>query len=570
MSTICGLLKYNIPIAFPWVLKDVINQLINPKSAEPRRIHFAMAMLIVLFIFWSVITFFRSYFADQLSNRLIFDLRHEFYTHLQRLSLSFYEKRQVGAIASRLFGDIAIAQNFIGAAFTNSLMDVSSIFLITILLFHMNWHLALVSLTIFPFYVVLNKHFKTKIKRTSKMAQEKMEEIAGKVNEKLGGISIIQSFTREKMEEKHFLRDHRVYLQYRLANVKNNAAAAALIGFLTSVAPVLVVWYGALQVLRAQLTVGELTAFYAYLGMFYQPLNRLTELNIQLANSKAAIDRIYEIFSLESEIVDSPKAQEVKTIRGDIEFEQVSFAYESSDAVLTNINLKIPAGLTVALVGPSGAGKSTMVKLIPRFYDVKTGKISIDGRNIVDIPLKILRQNIAIVPQDPILFSGTIAENIHFGRRDATETEIFQAAELANADEFIQTLPYGYQTQIGEGGIKLSGGQKQRVALARAFLKDAPILILDEATSALDSESENLIQQALQKLIRGRTTLIIAHRLSTTRTADQIVVFDNGRIVESGNHAELIQIRGIYRKLYDEQISRFFTLTGTDPVDLNG
>jgi subfamily B ATP-binding cassette protein MsbA len=478
------------------------------------------------------------------------------------MSLSFFEKRQVGSVASRLLGDIAVAQNFVGAAFTNTVMDASSLFLIAFLLFHMNWQLALVSIAIFPFYVMLNKYFKSQIMHTSKLARQKMEEISGNVHEKLGGISIIQAYTREKAEEKHFFQDNREYLLYQLKHIQHNATAQSIIGFLTSIAPVLVVWFGAMQVIHGRLTVGELAAFYAYLGMFYNPLNRLTELNILLANSQSAMERIFEVFNTSPEIVDSPTAQEFESVKGEVKFINVHFAYEMSKTVLRGINLSIPAGYTVALVGPSGAGKSTFVKLIPRFYDVSSGMITIDGWDIRDFKLSCLRRHIATVPQEPILFSGTVYENILFGKPSATEKDVQSAAISANAHEFICKLPKGYQTEIGEGGVKLSGGQRQRIALARAFLKNAPILILDEATSSLDSRAESLIQEALKRLMKGRTTIIIAHRLSTIQSADMIVVFNNGEIVEVGNHQELLQHSyGLYRQLYEEQFHKKFALT---------
>ncbi|MDN3513467.1 MAG: ABC transporter ATP-binding protein/permease [Candidatus Brocadia sp.] len=562
IATFCGLLKYNLPLIFPWVFKDVIDHLLSPSSYDATKLHYTMLAMIGLYVFWAMVTYFRSSCADQAGQRLVFDLRHELYVHLQRMSLSFYEKRQVGSVASRLLGDIAVAQNFVGAAFTNTVMDASSLFLIAFLLFHMNWRLALVSIAILPFYVILNKYFKSKIVKTSKLARQKMEEISGNVHEKLGGISIIQSYTREKAEEKHFFQDNREYLFYQLRHVQHNATAQALIGFLTSIAPVLVVWFGAMQVIYGRLTVGELTAFYAYLGMFYNPLNRLTELNILLANSQSAMERIFEVFNTSPEIVDRPTAQEFGSVRGEVKFMNVHFAYEMSKTVLRAINLHIPAGCTVALVGPSGAGKSTFVKLIPRFYDVPAGIITIDGWDIRDFKLSCLRRHIATVPQEPILFSGTVHENILFGKPGATEKDVQAAAISANAHDFICKLPKGYQTEIGEGGMKLSGGQRQRIALARAFLKNAPILILDEATSSLDSKTENLIQEALKRLMKGRTTIIIAHRLSTIQSADMIVVFNNGEIVEVGNHQELLQHSyGLYRQLYEEQFHKKFAMT---------
>ncbi len=550
-ATVCGLLKYNIPVLFPWILKDVIDHLLTASPPRLSKINTDIFLLTLSYVFWAIVTFYRSYLADQAGQRMIFDLRRELYVHLQRMSLSFFEKRQVGSITSRLVGDIAVAQNFVGAAFTNTVMDFSSLLLIIILLFSMNWRLALVSIVIFPFYVALNRFFKKRIRSTSKLAQQKMEEISGDVNEKLGGISIIQSYTREKAEEQHFLRENRAYLSYRMANIKHNALAAALVGFLTSIAPVLVVWYGAMQVIQQHLTVGELTAFYAYLGMFYQPLNRLTELNIQLANSEAAIERIFEFFNTSPEIIDRPEAREIKSVKGVIEFRNVSFGYEPGRMILKHIDLAVPAGSIVALVGRSGVGKSTFVKLISRFYDVTEGTITIDGSDIRDFRLRQLRRHIALVPQEPILFSGTIYENIMMGNADATKEEVEAAARSANALDFIRQLSNGFETEIGEGGLRLSGGQKQRIALTRAFLKNAPILILDEATSSLDSESDSLIQEALQRLMQGRTTFIIAHRLSTIQSAHLIVVFDAGRIVEIGTHAELLnQANGLYRRLH--------------------
>lgn len=559
-ATLCGLLKYNIPVVFPWVLKDVIDHLVSPSPAYTLKLHLTMLALILLYLFWAVMTYLRSYFADQAGQRLIFDLRNDFYIHLQRMSLSFYEKRQVGSIASRVIGDISTAQNFVGAAFTNTIMDTSALFLILGLLFYMNWRLALVSISVLPFYVLLNRVFRSRIRKTSRMAQQKMEEISGDVHEKLGGIAIVQSYTREMTEQHHFFAENRVYLSHLLTNIKNNASAAAWTGLLTSVAPILVIWYGAIQVIHGHLTVGGLAAFYAYLGMLYQPLNRLTELNILLANSLSAMERIFEVFNTSPGILDRPGAKEIGGVKGEIEFKNVSFSYGGSERILKGINLHIPAGSTIALVGPSGAGKSTFVKLIPRFYEVSEGSITIDGSDLREIKLKSLRSKIALVSQEPILFSGSIYDNILYGHPQASGKVVVEAAKAADAHDFIMNLPEGYQAEIGEGGMRLSGGQKQRIALARAFLKDAPILILDEATSSLDSESENSIQAALRRLMQGRTTLIIAHRLSTIQSADRIVVFDDGMIVETGTHPALLEKpEGLYRRLYKEQFENFCT-----------
>lgn len=556
-ATLSGLLKFNIPVVFPWLLKDIIDHLVSAPRPDASHIHAALAAMVGLYAFWTIVAYLRSFLADGAAQRMIFDLRHDLYQHLQRLSLGFYERWQVGAITSRLLADVATAQNMVGAAFTNVVMDLSSLLLIGVLLFWVNWKLALVSIAILPLYALLNRHYKLKIKDTSRRAQNKMEELSGTVHEKIAAMSIVQAYVREKGEERRFFHDTRTYLSYLLANVHNNALANAVIGFLTSVAPVLVVWYGAMQVMRAELTVGELVAFYAYLGMFYSPLNRLTELNILVANSRAAIDRIFEVLDTAPQVADNPNGRDMARCRGEIRFENVSFGYDPAHPALREVNLHIAPGSTVALVGPSGAGKSTFIKLIPRFYDVTFGSVTIDGINVRDLRLKSLRNQIALVPQEPVLFSGTIAENIAYGRWNATIDEIRAAAIAADAHEFITRLPEGYASNIGERGLKLSGGQKQRLALARAFLKDAPILILDEATSSLDSESENAIGLALKRLMRGRTTIVIAHRLSTIQAADRIVAFEDGRICEAGAHAELLQRPdGVYRRLFDEQFGR--------------
>jgi subfamily B ATP-binding cassette protein MsbA len=311
-----------------------------------------------------------------------------------------------------------------------------------------------------------------------------------------------------------------------------------------------------MEVWGGRLSVGTLMAFYAYLGMLYQPIQRLTELNLILTNSLAAMDRIFEVFDTYPEVQERPGARTVGRVRGDMAFEHVTFHYDGREPVLEDFCLRIPSATTVALVGPSGAGKSTLVKLLPRFYDVTQGAITIDGRDIREVTLKSLRQQIAIVPQDPILFSGTIAENLRYGKPEATDEAIRQAAREAFAEAFIEQLPDGYHTEVGERGVKLSGGQKQRLAIARAFLKDAPIVILDEPTSALDAESEELIKQALQRLLKSRTALIIAHRLSTIEHADLVLVMDDGRIIEQGRHAELLQNpASLYRRYAARQLA---------------
>jgi subfamily B ATP-binding cassette protein MsbA len=381
-------------------------------------------------------------------------------------------------------------------------------------------------------------------------------DFSGELQEKIAGVSVVKAFNREQHEARRFYRSSRTLLDLTLHNVALSSANQAGTTLLTSVAPLIVVWAASTMILHGTLSVGTMIAFYAYLGSLYLPLQRFSELSVVVSNSLAAIERIFEFFDIRPEVAEARDARPLQGAAGRVSFRNVSFSYPSrrnGHPVLSAINLDVEPGETVAIVGRSGAGKSTLVSLIPRFYDVSEGAVCIDGIDVRRLTLASLRDHIGIVPQDSILFSGTLQENLLYGKPDATEAEVLAAARAANADEFIVQLPEGYLTIVGERGIRLSGGQRQRVAIARTFLKDPPILILDEATAALDSESENLIHDALRRLMRGRTTFIIAHRLSTVMNADRIVVIEQGTIREIGRHADLLARGGVYTQLYEEQ-----------------
>jgi ABC-type multidrug transport system fused ATPase/permease subunit len=528
----------------------------SPPGASPQhQLNFLLCSLLCYLPFWAVLVFFRGYLAGSGGQRVIFKLRNDLYDHIQTLPLSFFQKNLSGSIVSRMTSDIAAAQNFIGNACTNLWMDSLSIMILGSFLLTVDWRLALVAFAIMPLWVISVRCFGQRIRTSSLAVQEGLSELSGAVQEKVSGVTVVKAFAREKREMLSFLKLHHALLNRQVDSVRSNALNMAASNLLTTLAPVTVVLYGANEVFAGRLSVGTLIMFWIMLGSFYGPLQRITDLSAVIASSSAAIDRIFQIFDEKPDIVDKPDAHEFDSpVEGRIELQNMGFAYDPDErAILSGVNLHIEPGEVVAFVGPSGAGKSTLVQLLPRFYDVTSGRILIDGHDLRDLKVKSLRGQIGMVLQDNILFTGTIRDNILYGRPSASEKEVREAAIAANADGFILDFPEGYDTQIGERGAKLSGGQKQRIAITRAFLKDPPILILDEATSALDSESEKQIQTALNRLMIGRTTLIIAHRLSTIIHADKIVVMQKGKIVQVGRHSELLAKGGVYAQLYHAQ-----------------
>jgi ABC-type multidrug transport system fused ATPase/permease subunit len=557
IATVAGIFKFLVPLSFPWMLRVVIDDIVYntsmPPSERSSQLVFLVIAMVLLNVIWLGATWVRGVFTGIAGHRMIRDLRVALFGHLQRLSHHFFAVNQSGAIVSRVVGDIAQAQNLVGSALTNLWMDLVLMVVLLAILIPMNWELALVALILMPIFLASIQVLGNRIRLSSIEVQQRVEVLSGGLQEKVAGIGIVKGFTREQAELSSFqMQSDKLYSKV-LRSVRYATANEMAVGFVVMTSPVLVVWYGAHLIMAGELTVGQLTQFLLYLAMFYAPIQRMSDLGRVLATSMASIERVFEYFDTMPQVAEKPNAIQLDHPEGRIELIDVSFGYDPSKLVAQNINLTIEPGETVAFVGPSGSGKSTLANLIPRFYDPLSGVVKLDGHDLRDISIESLRRNIGIVNQDTILFSGTIRENLLLARPDATPEEMQSALEASNASPFVADLPEGLWTEIGERGVGLSGGQRQRLALARAFLRDPRILILDEATSALDSRSERLIQEALTRLLSGRTSIVIAHRLSTVLGADKIITLDGGRIVEMGDHNELLELGGLYSQLFHEQ-----------------
>jgi ABC-type multidrug transport system fused ATPase/permease subunit len=561
IAALGGIVKFTVPLWVPQITRYLLdNVYLNPALSVEAKLRelfmYVGGMMVVFVVFWAPWTYVRHYYSGKAGHRSVFDLRCDLYYRILRMSASFFDHNKSGAIVARLISDIELAQNLVGSALTNVWMDAISLVMILYFMVQINLTTTLVALVTFPIYLYFFKKLQGEIKASSYQVQKEIATMSGNAQEKISGSRVVHAFTQEKNEERTFQREAEVLFSKAMRGVYFQSMNMTTTGTLTQLAPLIVTLYGGYQVIQGALSIGDLVAVTMYLSPLYMPLQRFSELNVVFANSTAALDRIFEIMDEKPEIADRPNAMELKQIAGKVEFEHVHFSYSKEDQgtlVLSDLNFTAEPGQKIALVGPSGSGKSTLVSLIPRFYDVDAGCVQIDGRDVRDVQLTCLRRHIGMVLQNPILFSGTIRENILYGNPKATDEQIVAASKAANAYDFIRSLPHGFDNEIGEGGVFLSGGQRQRLTIARAFLKDPKILILDEATSSLDSESEHLIQEAMERLIVGRTTFIIAHRLSTIVNADRILVLNSGSIVETGTHVELLQRDGMYRHLYEQQ-----------------
>lgn len=535
-------------LAVPWIIRNIIDEVLAAKNLVA--LNWIALGILVLFFLRGVFSYIQGYLMSYIANRVIIDIRNEVYARVQRLSLRFFDTRKTGSLMSRLTNDIGALQTAIVDNFVNIVKE--SVILIGSLvgMVILHWRLTLLCVIIVPLVSITIKYFGRKLKKSGHMMQERIADVTSHLQETIGGIRVVKSFFREDYEIARFRQINQASFGAAMKAAQQSNQLSPVVEFIAAIAVTAIIWYGGWSVIDGELTAGELIAFLIYAINLANPVRRLSALYGDIQRSMAAGERVFALLDETPDIREKADAIALPVLRGDVVFDAVHFQYEPSKEVLSGISFHAEPGQKIALVGPSGSGKSTIANLIPRFYDVTAGAIKIDGHDVRDVTLASLREQIGIVPQDTALFNTTIEENIRYGRLDATDEEVAAAVRAANAEEFVRQLPQGLQTPIGDRGLVLSGGQRQRIAIARALLKDPRILILDEATSALDTESEQLVQAALERLMIGRTAFIIAHRLTTIQDADHILVIDRGRIVESGTHQSLLALHGMYYNLY--------------------
>ncbi len=558
LATACMIAVAGLTAALAWMVQPLLDDIFMSAKDNPEH---AGRMILILPLAFFLIQLFKgaaTYGQEVLMNRVgqhvVAEMRELIYVHLQRLSLSFYDHTPSGVLISRLTNDVNLIQDSVSRAVASGFRDLFSVLGLMGVVFYRDWKLALIAVIIFPVAMVPFVKFGQWVRGLSTRNQQTTADMTTMLQETITGARAVKAFAGEAQEISRFTAISRRLLNLTMKEVKVKALTSPVMEALGGVGVAIILGYGGHQVITGQSTPGTFFSFMAALILLYDPVKKLARAHNHIQRGLAAAERVFDILDTEPEITDRPEAKELAPIKRDIEFDDVSFTYDR-EPVLNGINLTVAAGQIVAIAGTSGGGKTTLVNLLPRFYDVKGGTVRIDGVDVRDVTMASLRRQIGLVTQHIILFNDTVRGNIAYGRPEASEEEIIQAAKAAYAHDFISALPEGYDTKIGEQGVLLSGGERQRLAIARALLKDAPILILDEATSSLDTESEFYVQQAIDNLMRGRTTLVIAHRLSTIQNADRIVVLVDGRIEEEGGHEELMTLQGEYYKLYQMQFS---------------
>lgn len=535
----------------PFVIKDMVDQVLSEKNTT--MLNWIVLSIIVVFVIRGIAYYGQSYLMNYVGQRVIIDIRKAVFEKLQRLSMSFYDKHKTGTIMSYVTNDVSALQSAmvdnVVEMITETVILVASI----VMMIYLDWKLFLVTFATFPVVLFFIDSFGKRIRKSGSRIQEAAADITSVLQEVASSPRVIKSFVREGYEVDRFDKENMNNFRANMKYAQLSSTLTPTIEFVAAVGVSIILWYGGNSVINGSITAGSLVAFLTYAVNISNPIKRLSRVIGNIQKALAAAQRVFDVLDLPEDIKNAPDAKALPKVKGDVRFNDVSFAYNENEEVLSHVSFEVKPGEMVAFVGPSGAGKSTVASLLPRFYDAINGSITIDGQDIRKVTLDSLREQVGIVPQETVLFNGSVYDNILYGRLDATREEVEAAAKAANAHDFIMQLPDGYETMLGDRGMNISGGQRQRISIARAILKNPQILILDEATSALDTESERVVQEALDRLMVGRTSFVIAHRLSTIKNADKIMVLEKGQLIEQGNHDELMAMDGLYAHLYKIQ-----------------
>lgn len=550
-AMVCTIMAAAGNLYIPWIIKDMIDEVLADKNGT--MLNWIAASIIAIFIVRGLFWYGQNYLMSYVGQSVIIDIRAAVLKKLQRLSVSFYDKNKTGTIMSYVTNDVNALQS---AMVENTIEMITEGFILigsVVAMIYLDWRLTLFTVCTFPVVLWFMEFFGKKIRKTGGRIQECTADITSVLQESVASARVIKSFVREDYEVDRFDVKNKANFRANMKNAQLMATLTPVVELVAAIGVTMIIWYGGNNVINGTITAGSLVAFLTYAVNISNPIKRLTRVIGNIQKALAAAQRVFMIIDMPEEIAESRDAKQLPEVSGKVEFQNVSFAYNDKGNVITDLSFSVKPGEVIAIVGPSGAGKSTIANLLPRFYDVNKGDIKIDGHSVREVTLDSLREQVGIVPQETMLFNGSVYNNILYGRLDATKEEIEAAAKAANAHDFIMQLTDGYETKLGDRGVNLSGGQRQRIAIARAILKNPRILILDEATSALDTESERVVQEALDRLMVGRTSFVIAHRLSTVKNADKILVLEKGNLVESGTHDELLALDGLYAHLYKIQ-----------------